>query len=575
MSTVHRRVMLAALSLIFLSTGALWLGVAPTAVPMPALPPADVAALEGTPNQAPALYAALNWQMDDVDSGRQLDPNQRSQLGDAYRRAWLQWNLSFLHDRPDSLASFFTGPALHAATTSVKEARRDHQELSQADASHTLRLHYFSADGTVAAFTDTAADIVRIVRNRASPLPIFTESSDVIDVVMVQVEGTWRVQNLLRISGTLVPPATSRTAVEDLVGRSGSQLSLNAKRYQSVGANYYPRDTPWDRFWPAYDSAVVDRDFALLQTLHLDSVRIFIPYIQWGGPNVDPVYLDRLQDLLRQADVYNLKVIVTLFDFRTDYNPLHWAEGDRYLQTILTRFAANPSILAWDLKNEPDLDWDAAGRDLVVGWLSHIARQARSYDSNHAITIGWSTPDHAATLAGSMTVVSFHYYAPAPDFAAAYNRLRAEVPDRPLLLTEFGVSTWNSFFFPNGHTPAEQAAYIATLLSFIRSSDCSGALVWTLHDLTYVPSSVAGRLPWRSGPQHNFGLFDASGRPKQAARLFDPGSNLAVRWPPLWTRVLKPWWLSVLMVLTVTIWIAVRLQSQKKSGPHAFAETQG
>ena len=248
-------------------------------------------------------------------------------------------------------------------------------------------------------------------------------------------------------------------------------------------------------------------------------------------------------DLLDRAEAQNLKLIVTLFDFRGDYSLLHWADADRQLATLLTRFAGHPAILAWDLKNEPDLDDRRVGTQIVDAWLTHIAGLAHSYDPNHLLTIGWSSPAAAQRLVQQVDLVQFHYYATAESFTAAYVALRQAAPNKLLLLGEFGLPTWNSVF-PNGHTEAEQAAYYAELLYRLRSLDPStGHLAWTLYDFASVPATVAGRWPWQTGPQRHLGIIRIDGSEKPAAALLAPEANLSILPVPGWARWLKPFWL--------------------------------
>ena len=54
-----------------------------------------------------------------------------------------------------------------------------------------------------------------------------------------------------------------------------------------------------------------------------------------------------------------------------------WARYDAQTTYIVRRYRNNPVILAWDLRNEGDLDWGADGRapvatqEQVMSWLAH------------------------------------------------------------------------------------------------------------------------------------------------------------------------------------------------------------
>jgi hypothetical protein len=514
-------------------------------------------ALTIVPNVPPDLHVDLQWQPDASSTGRTLEPETRTQIEAAYLRAWLQWNISYLRGEPHGLNTYFVGPARQAVSAQVAHVGAQGWQVTQTNTAHRLRLNFYSADGAIVSLTDQRALVSRIIRD-ASGAPVLTdESASVYDMVMTLEDGTWRIRHLVR-TGETAPPATTAAAAPGFVTRQGTRLLLDGQPYHIAGINYYPQATPWDSFWTNYNPYVIQRDFALIAALDLNTVRVFVPFKQFGGADVDPQMLDRLADLLDTADAYNLKVIVTLFDFRATYDPLLWPQTDRHLQTILTHFADHRAVLAWDIKNEPDRDYAAAGRDTVDAWLAHTLGLARQYAPHHLLTIGWSQPEAAPALAEQVDIVSFHYYALAADLPAHSAALRRAAPERPLLLGEFGLPTWNSPFFPHGHTEAEQAAYYADIRAALQSTDSAGYLAWTLYDFEHVPSPVAGRWPWQTGPQRHLGVLRADGSPKPAVWLLAPDAALDVPRPSPLARFVKPFWLTAwgsgLLVAAVCWW---------------------
>lgn len=525
-------------------------------------------ALNITPNTPPDLHVKLTWLPDDPDSGRQLEPFTRTAIEGAYLRAWLQLNLSYLRNEPYGLKTYFAGPALEAVSAAVDEIAAQGWSLAQADTTHALKLHFYSADGSIISFTDTQTSVGQVIRDQSGVEVFAGETVAAYDVVMFLEDGNWRVRHWVRTADqTVDDQRQARQPRPDFVARSANGLTLNGAAYRIAGINYYPQATPWHEFWPNYDPAVVEQDFARMRQLGLNTVRIFVPFEQWGGPRVNTAYQEQLADLLARADGHGLKVIVTLFDFRADYQPLGWPGADRQLEALLIRFKDSPTILAWDLKNEPNLDYAAHGRATVDAWLAHTARLARAYDPNHLLTVGWSSPDAARTLAEDLDFVSFHFYAPAEQLLPEYTALRAAVPDRPIVLTEFGLPTWNSFFFPNGHSEPEQAMYYADVLSALRATDSGGYLAWTLYDFADVPANVAGTWPWQRQPQKYLGILRGDGEPKPVAALLAPNADLAVTRIPAWARFLKPFWVTVFGVVALTAYITTRARQGRLHMP--------
>ncbi len=523
-------------------------------------------ALNIVPNVPLDLHVELTWLPDDPDTGRSIEPFTRSQIESAYLRAWLQWNISYLRNEPYGLKTYFAGPALDAVTATVNDVAAQGLRVAQVDSVHELKLHVLSADGSIVSFTDTRALVAQSIRDASGKTLFAGETEASYDVVMFLEDGHWRVRHWVRKDATALDElvlGTKPSTPAAFVGRSGTELRLNGQPFRSAGINYYPQATPWDEFWPNYDPAVIESDFAVIKSLGLNTVRIFVPFEQFGGPTVDPERVEQLADLLNRADGHGLKVIVTLFDFRADYSLLLWPNADRHMETLLTHFKEHPAILAWDIKNEPDRDYGAAGRETVNVWLAHTARLARTFDPNHLITIGWSTPEAAHALPNVVDVVSFHYYAPASQLSTAYQSLRASVADRPILLTEFGLPTWNSFFFPNGHSRQEQAVYYGDVLGVLRTTDASGYLAWTLYDFGHVPPTVAGRYPWQVGPQKHLGVLLQNGAAKPAAALLKPDASLDVPRIPSWARFLKPFWLTSAAVVTGSVFVAYRILSRR------------
>jgi hypothetical protein len=508
-------------------------------------------ALNIVPNVPPDLHVSLSWQPDDQDTGRKLEPNTRTQLEATYLRAWLQWNISYQKNEPYGLKTYFSGPALDAVGRSVSQVAEKGWKVQQADTIHRLQLHLYSADGSVVSFTDEQAVVAQTVRDQAGKIITAGESQARYDVVMLLEDGNWRVRTWQREARDNPAPeqAVRPQSQPGFVARKDTSLELDGKPYQIAGINYYPQATPWDKFWPGYKPAIIDKDLGLIASLELNTIRIFVPFEQFGGAKVDPKLLEKLDDLLDKAGQHHLKVIATLFDFRTDYSLLLWPNADRQLETLLTRYRDNPVILAWDLKNEPDLDYAVWGREVVNAWLAHVAHQAHAFDPNHLLTVGWSNPAAAGAVASQLDFVSFHYFAPANLLAAQYSNLRAQAPGLPLVMTEFGLPTWNSFLFPNGHSEPEQAEYYADIINTLSQLGSPGYLAWTLYDFDYVPKTVAGGLPWQNEPQKLLGIIKTDGNQKPAAAILKPGASVNIEHSPAWARFLKPFWLTVIAIL--------------------------
>lgn len=542
-------------------------------------------ALNIVPNVPPDLQVALSWLPDDADTGRQMEPLTRTQIESAYLRAWFQWNISYLRGAPYGLETYFVGPALAAADEAVLAARQQGFSLVQTDLTHQLQLHFYAADGSIVSLTAHDVLVAQLIRDAAGA-PIFSGVTQAdYDVVMMLEDGNWRVRHWVRRQAVPLAAATQAAEVPaDFVRVAGGQLLVGKRPFPIRGVNYYPQATPWLAFWPAYDPAIIEQDLARIASLGLNTVRIFVPYplpepappadgLPAANVNSEALFRQNLADFLDRAESHHLKVIVTLFDFRTDYQILLWPNADRALAAIVPYFADHPAILAWDLKNEPDLDQPGNTPEMVNAWLEYIAWQVRRQDPNHLITIGWSQSEAAAQLAEVVDFVSFHAYGAPADLPEKYAQLRTAVSHKPIVLTEFGLSTWNSSFFPGGHTENEQAVYYAAMRQALAETDAAGYIAWTLYDFAGVPSNVAGRAPWRTGPQKYLGILHADGTAKPAALLVGETSDWGVKRPFFLARFLKPFWRTMWIVLGACllcgVWLARRKRAPKPDAPPA------
>ncbi|MEZ4729869.1 MAG: cellulase family glycosylhydrolase [Caldilineaceae bacterium] len=482
--------------------------------------------------------------------GRRLDPYMREQIAGAYLYGWAQWSISYELNRPYNLKTYFAPPALDAVTLSVTSTVAAGWQVRQSNLHHTLQLTFYGDDGALVAFTDHNAHLVQQVLNSDGSLVDVRESTNVYDVVMRLEDGAWRIRDLVRrgdgpplTAVGALPPDTAPSRAE-FVQVQGNQLLLHGEPFMIAGINYYPQASPWTKFWPEYKSTQTIEDLDLIQQLGLNTIRIFISYVDFGADEVQPTEIAKLTHFLDQAHTRHLKVIVTIFDHHTDHHVSTWAADDRHLAGLIPHFADHPAILAWDIKNEPNRDYEFNTQALVDAWLRHIARTVRRYDPNHLITIGWSQPEAAAALTDIVDFVSFHYFEELADYSTRLEGLLAAADGKPVVLQEFVMSTWNSFW-PHGHTEAEQARYYADLLRQHRAYPTAGYMVWTLHDFDSVPLSEFGT-PWQRATQANMGLMRRDGSWKPAAAVITPGASLDLPPLPPWHRWTKPFWLMVM-----------------------------
>ena len=466
----------------------------------------------------------VEWLSDDPETARPMEADTRIQIVGDYVRAWYQWQLSYLSGQPVGLNEYFTTQALPKATAPVRAMASQGYELHQTDLDHHLRLHTYSADGQLIAFTDHHLTTKQRLYDRDSHQKL-DASEDLADyeVVMLLDDGYWRIKHLVRRQpAPLNFPTPTPTDSVAFVRVTGTGFSLGGQPFLPAGVNYYPQKTPWTLFWKQFSPQTTQADFARIRELGLNTVRIFIPFREFGKGTVPPEKIAQLKTLLDLAAAQHLFVIVTLFDFLGDYRLLNLTATDRQLEQLLTAFSRHPALLAWDLKNEPDLDFTHHDRADVEDWLGWMLTRARRYDPNHLLTIGWAYPENAHLLANRVDFVSFHSYKSVAELTQGIEGLRKLVPQKPLVLEEFGQSTYRGVWAPLGNSETEQADYVTAVRQVLAEHGNIPYLIWTLHDFDDVPAEVVGNRPWNRAPQKHFGLLRPDGTAKPVAAAIKP-----------------------------------------------------
>jgi hypothetical protein len=185
---------------------------------------------------------------------------------------------------------------------------------------------------------------------------------------------------------------------------------------------------------------------------------------------------------------------------------------------VVSAFANDERILAWDLHNEPDHygAWnDDAGR--VLNWLSHMADEVRAVAPNQLITVGMGQytnlflvgPDGRRVLDYS-DVISVHTY-DAGKVRQMLDEVRAQTT-KPIIIEEFGWPTDPQCIAPN-YNEATQAGLYRTVLEAARGRT-SGVVAWTLRDYD------SPRTDRWDGREEHFGLYRADNTLKPAAQEF-------------------------------------------------------
>ena len=249
-----------------------------------------------------------------------------------------------------------------------------------------------------------------------------------------------------------------------------------------LGANFLPSDASNElEMWQAetFDPAEIDREFGWAEGLGMNTMRVFLHNLPWEQDAAG--FSHRIDQFLAIAAKHHIRPVFVLFDSCWDPEPkpgpqqppqpgIHnsrWVQAPgkailsdpqqyprlkTYVQGVVTAFANDKRILAWDVWNEPDNDNASSygkseppnKRTLILALLPQVFAWARSAHPTQPLTSGvwagdWSSLDKMLPMAQvqmqQSDIVSFHNYDWPEGFEKRIHEL--EGFHRPLLCTEY------------------------------------------------------------------------------------------------------------------------------------------
>jgi len=432
-----------------------------------------------------------------TNEGRPMDTENLNALQNDYLDAWYVKQIAYKTNKTAGIKDYYTDSARENLYAFIELNKAENTTIEATTLNHNPTLEFFSEDGQLAVITDR--DVVEYKRVfKAEKLVLETTETSTYKMVFLLEDGFWRIRHLVKESSNPFEAKTAKIETDSLIIK---------------GINYYPKATPWNMFGDAFAKDIIANDFKIIKDAGLNSVRIFVQYDDFGKADVNPKKLEKLKQTLDAAEEKNLKVVLTLFDFYGDYSVMSWTLNQRHAATIVSTFKDHNAIIAWDIKNEPNLDFESRGKDMVIAWLDNMIDLVKSVDAEHPVTIGWSNTQSAPILKDKVDIVSFHYYEDLSELDAAIKTMRKDIPNKPLVLQEFGISSYSGFWKPLGSSTEDQANYHKKIQEII-AANALQFMSWTLYDFVDVPTAVVGSRPWRRNTQKHFGFIDKNGAKK-------------------------------------------------------------
>jgi hypothetical protein len=267
--------------------------------------------------------------------------------------------------------------------------------------------------------------------------------------------------------------------------------SWYAKQPWPVGADFLPSTAinELEMFQAdTFDPVTIDRELGWAEAIGMNTMRVFLHNLLWEQ---DPKgFTQRLDKFLAICARHHIRPVFVLFDSCWDPHPklgrqhppvpgVHnsgWVQApgtevlndpsqypklEAYTRGVISAFANDHRILAWDLWNEPDNGNDSSyakgdpknKNEIIRGLLPQVFAWARSAHPTQPLTSGvwqgdWSSLD-TMTPVGRIQIeqsdiISFHNYGWPEDFEAHVKLLQQY--HRPLICTEYMARNIGSTF---------------------------------------------------------------------------------------------------------------------------------
>lgn len=287
------------------------------------------------------------------------------------------------------------------------------------------------------------------------------------------------------------------------------------KPYPIYGINYYPRDYPNQRFLTEMDVPAIDFELDLMRVNGLNTLRIFIRYQDLFACEADgtiprPDNLVRLDQFIQTAGGRGYKLIIVLHhDPNWDEYPLYDLPPHITAQTefIAQRYANEPIIMAYDIRDGGDEDYRQYRKTEVLHWLDTMRGLLDENAPNQLITASWE--ENITDTIPYVDFVSFKHFGDVDSLRQKIAIVQASAGDKPILLSAVGYATYDS-----DELSQREAIYRA--IEAIQRNELTGWVIWTAFDYPLTAICEDPNCPAQDNPANRFGIWNTSYFPKRA-----------------------------------------------------------
>lgn len=466
-----------------------------------------------TENVSTFYNPKLTWYDLDENEGRKMEAATYEKVTRDYLASNYYQLKALETGNVDGLHDYFTSKPRQHLVDLTEQYQKNNKSFLGTTIEHNCKVNFYSEDGTMITIEDEVISYKQLEKEGYSKIVSYDTAN--YEVMLLLEDNFWRVRHKVKDGNDFTLRTNSEYGLNKKAYITNNQIFMNNKKFKIKGLNYYPQTHSWQEMWQYFDSIRINKDFELIRESGFNTIRVFVQYDQFNKASVNKIDLSKLRQLMDLAADQDLKVIVTLFDFFLDYEVKDWTLSDRHAEAVVSSIWKHPALFAWDIKNEPDLDYEIHGEYQVNEWLKFIIQRIRRYDLKNFITIGWSQPELINNLNEHLDFLSFHFYREPEDLNQFLNQNSF---NKPLFIGEFGKHTYSSWWYPFSQSNEDQLLYYDQVFEVANKHELNYA-IWTLYDFMKVPSNVAGKWPWQKNPQKSYGIIDLKGTKKKSYQL--------------------------------------------------------
>jgi endo-1,4-beta-mannosidase len=328
----------------------------------------------------------------------------------------------------------------------------------------------------------------------------------------------WLQRGGLAAAAISIIAASMLAATPATPGNARSQLpAVDASAIQGIKEmNYYPANGGWTYMWTKFDPTVISQDFAKLQTLGANTVRIFVQPSVFGYPTVQPAMASRLAEVISLAAQHSLLVHLTLFDWWSD--PTDITGSEEWASSLLAPYKGDSEVAIVELHNEVNPQ-NAQYVSWVTTMLPYLATIMPG--TLRTVSVASVTPAVFAQWVQELKSTppdfwDYHYFGSAAGAQSTLSQIQALAAPLPLLIGETGSSTAGTTATLSA-AEQTQANYYRAVFAVAASLNLPDPAPWTLNDFASgaIPPGSTANDP----KQYGYGLVQVDGTPKPAAAV--------------------------------------------------------